>query len=82
MSAPRLRRASPELSADISAADRRKSRRCGGDPRVLTLLEASVAENAATVLHIIQHGIDLEKVHTPADAEEYARRHPSTGLSI
>jgi len=28
----------------------------------------------ATLLHVIQHGIDLENVHTPAAEEEYARR--------
>jgi hypothetical protein len=38
------------------------------DSRVLALLEASVAENVATVLH----GIDLEKVHAPAAAEAFA----------
>ena len=41
---------------------------------MLTLLEASVAENVSTMLHILQHGIDLEHVRAPAAAEEYARR--------
>jgi hypothetical protein len=44
------------------------------DGRVRALLAASVAENVATVLHILQHGIDVEQVHLPAAAEEYARR--------
>jgi hypothetical protein len=35
---------------------------------VLTLLEASVSENVATVLHILQHGIDLDRVPAPAAA--------------
>jgi hypothetical protein len=43
-----------------------------GDRRVLALLEASVAENVSTLLHILQHGIDLENVRAPAAAEEYA----------
>ena len=53
-----------------------------GDKRVLTLLEASVAENVTTALHIIQHGIDLEKVRAPAAAEEYARRLAQRGIPI
>ena len=52
------------------------------DKRVLTLLEASVAENVATVLHILQHDIDLEKVHAPAAAEEYSRRLAQRGVPI
>ena len=52
------------------------------DKRVLTLLEASVGENVATILHVIQHGIDLDKVHAPAAAEEYARRLAQRGVPI
>jgi DNA-binding PucR family transcriptional regulator len=44
------------------------------DGRVRALLAASVAENVTTVLHILQHGIDVEHVHVPVAAEEYARR--------
>ncbi len=44
------------------------------DSRVLTLLEASVGENVATMLHVLQHGIDIDHVRAPAAAEEYARR--------
>jgi len=44
------------------------------------LLEVSVAENVAAVLHIVQHDIDLEKVHAPAAAEEYARRLAQRGV--
>jgi hypothetical protein len=44
------------------------------DKPVLSLLEASVAENVATMLHVLQHDIDLDKVHAPAAAQEYARR--------
>src|SRR6266540_3300974 len=63
-----------ELSSDIYELIVREIPRLRGDSRVLTLLEASVAENVATVLHILQHGIDLDRVHAPAAAEEYARR--------
>jgi PucR C-terminal helix-turn-helix domain/GGDEF-like domain len=48
----------------------------------LALLEASVAENVATMLHILQHGIDLDRVHAPAAAEEYARRLAQRGIPM
>jgi hypothetical protein len=63
-----------ELSADIYQLIVREIPQLRADSRVLALLEASVAENVATVLHILQHGIDLDRVHAPAAAEEYARR--------
>ena len=65
---------SAELSADIYALIVREIPQLHTDPRVLALLEASVAENVATVLHILQHSIDLDHVHAPAAAEQYARR--------
>jgi DNA-binding PucR family transcriptional regulator len=49
---------------------------------MLTLLEASVAENVSTMLHILQHGIDLERVRAPAAAEEYARRLAQHGVPV
>jgi DNA-binding PucR family transcriptional regulator len=36
----------------------------------------------ATVLHILQHSIDLENVRAPAAAEEYARRLAQRGVPI
>jgi PucR C-terminal helix-turn-helix domain/GGDEF-like domain len=35
-----------------------------------------------TALHVMQHGIDLENVHSPAAAEEYARRLAQRGVPI
>jgi hypothetical protein len=52
------------------------------DKQVLTLLEASVGENVATMLHVLQHGIDLENVHAPVAAAEYARRLAQRGVPI
>jgi hypothetical protein len=57
-----------EMSADIYQLIVREIPQLHSDKRVLELLEASVGENVATVLHILQHGIDLEKVHAPAAA--------------
>jgi DNA-binding PucR family transcriptional regulator len=69
-----------EMSADIYGLIVREIAQLRGDKRVLALLEASVGENVATVLHIIQHGIELENVHPPAAAEEYARRLAQRGV--
>jgi hypothetical protein len=52
------------------------------DKRILSLLDASVAENVATMLHVLQHDIDLEKVRAPAAAQEYARRLAQRGVPI
>jgi len=71
-----------EVAADIYGLIVREIPQLRGDHRVLTLLEASVGENVATMLHILQHDIDLEKVHAPAAAEEYARRLAQRGVPI
>jgi DNA-binding PucR family transcriptional regulator len=71
-----------EMSADIYQLIVREIPQLHSDKRVLELLEASVGENVATALHILQHGIDLEKVHAPAAAEEYARRLAQRGVPI
>jgi len=71
-----------ELSADIYGLIVRDIPQLRSDKRVLALLDSSVAENVSTMLHILQHGIDLEKVHAPAAAEEYARRLAQRGVPI
>ena len=53
-----------------------------GDKRMQALLEASVVENVSTMLHILQHDIDLENVRAPAAAEEYARRLAQQGVPL
>jgi DNA-binding PucR family transcriptional regulator len=73
---------SAELSADIYQLIVREIPQLRTDRRVLTLLEASVAENVATALHTLQHGIDLDRVHAPAAAEEYARRLAQRGIPM
>jgi len=71
-----------ELSADIYRLIVQEIPQLGRDSRILTLLEASVDENVATVLHILEHGIDLEQVHAPAAAAEYARRLAQRGVPV
>jgi hypothetical protein len=73
---------SEQLTADIYELILREIPQLRGDRRVLTLLQASVAENVATVLHVLQHGIDLANVHTPAAAAEYARRLAQRGVPV
>jgi len=73
---------SAELAADIYRLIVKEIPALHGDSRVLTLLEASVAENVSTMLHILQHGIDLEHVRAPAAAEEYARRLAQHGAPV
>jgi len=63
-----------ELSGDIYHLIVQEISQLRGDRRILSLLEASVGENVATMVHVIHHGIDLDQVHAPAAAEEYARR--------
>jgi PucR C-terminal helix-turn-helix domain len=71
-----------ELSADVYELIVREIPQLRADRRVLTLLEASVGENVATMLHVLQHGIDLERVRAPAAAEEYARRLAQRGVPV
>jgi PucR C-terminal helix-turn-helix domain/GGDEF-like domain len=72
----------PELSADVYDLIVQEIPELRGDNRILGLLEASVGENVATVLHVIQHDIDLDKVRAPAAAEEYARRLAQRGVPL
>ena len=71
-----------KIAADIYHLIVREIPQLGRDQRIMAVLEASVAENVTTVLHILEHGIDLEKVHAPAAAEEYARRLAQRGVPI
>jgi DNA-binding PucR family transcriptional regulator len=63
-----------ELTAEINDLILRTIPPLRRDRPVVALLQASVAENVATLLHVLQHGIDLEKVRAPVAAQEYARR--------
>jgi hypothetical protein len=69
-----------EPSADIYQLIAREIPQLRTDSRVLDLLEASVAENVATVLHILQHDLDLDRVHAPAAAQQYGRRLAQRGI--
>ena len=70
------------MAADIYRLIVQEIQPLRGDKRMQALLEASVAENVSTMLHILQHGIDLENVRAPAAAEEYARRLAQHGAPV
>jgi hypothetical protein len=52
------------------------------DKAQLTLLASSVDSNVGTCLQIVQHHIDLNSVHAPAAALEYARRLAQRGRPL
>ena len=56
-----------ELSADVYDLIIREIPQLRLDRQGLTLLDTGVSENVATVLHILQHGIDIEADTHPAD---------------
>ena len=53
-----------------------------GDDIVEKLLDASVEENVATVLHVFEHGMERDRVDAPSAAIEYARRLAQRGVPI
>jgi DNA-binding PucR family transcriptional regulator len=53
-----------------------------GEDIVEKLLEASIEENVATLLHVFEHGTVPENVDAPAAAAEYAKRLAQRGVPI
>ena len=53
-----------------------------GDDIVEKLLDASVEENVATLLHVFEHGLVPDDLEAPAAAVEYARRLAQRGVPI
>jgi DNA-binding PucR family transcriptional regulator len=53
-----------------------------GDERILQLLASSVEGNVDTILHMFQHGIDIERVEPPTAALEYSRRLAERGVPV
>ena len=71
-----------EVTDDIVALLTREIAPLDDDQRVVSLLAASVAENVATLLHVLEHAIDPERVEAPAAAIEYARRLAQRGVPM
>jgi DNA-binding PucR family transcriptional regulator len=53
-----------------------------GDNLVEKLLDASIEENVATLLHVFEHGTAPDEVDPPAAAVEYAKRLAQRGVPI
>ncbi|MFI0808855.1 PucR family transcriptional regulator [Streptomyces echinatus] len=53
-----------------------------GDATVIKILQASIVENVATLLHVFENDIPLEKIEGPAAALEYSRRLAQRGISL
>ena len=53
-----------------------------GDDIVEKLLDASIEENVATLLHVFEHGSAPDDIGAPAAAVEYARRLAQRGVPI
>ena len=71
-----------EVASDITALIIREIPQLHADSRVLALLDASVSENVATALHVLEHGIDIDDVNAPVAAAEYARRLAQRGVPM
>ncbi|MFE9862637.1 PucR family transcriptional regulator [Streptomyces sp. NPDC005506] len=53
-----------------------------GDATVIKILQASVGENVATLLHIFENDIPLDRIEGPVAALEYARRLAQRGIPL
>lgn len=53
-----------------------------GDERLSELLWASIESNTENALHILQHGIDIDRLEVPPAAIEYARRLAQRGIPV
>ena len=63
-----------ELTHEIRQLIVRSVPELHGDDMFEKLLDASIEENLATVLHVLEHGTAIDNVNAPAAAHEYARR--------
>lgn len=52
------------------------------DPQLSDLMRSSVAGNVETVLAVIRHGIEIQRVEAPTAALEYARRVAQHGIPV
>ncbi|MER6121910.1 helix-turn-helix domain-containing protein [Streptomyces sp. NPDC001795] len=63
-----------EVSRDIVEHVTAKVPELGRDTTVIKVLQASITENIATVLHVFENDISLANVEAPAASLEYTRR--------
>ncbi|MFI1760720.1 PucR family transcriptional regulator [Streptomyces sp. NPDC020800] len=72
----------PEVSRDISEYVISEIPELRGDATVVKILHASIAENVATLLHVFENDIPLDRIEGPAAALEYARRLAQRGVRL
>src|SRR6266508_4009490 len=72
----------PELTHEIWQLLTNDIPELRGDDIVEKLLDASVEENVATLLHMLEHGTAPENIDAPAAAIEYAKRLAQRGVPI
>ena len=70
----------PELSSEIWALLTQDIPELRGDQIVEKLLDASIEENVATLLHVFEHGLVPDEMRAPPAAVEYARRLAQRGV--
>ncbi|MEV4178340.1 helix-turn-helix domain-containing protein [Nonomuraea sp. NPDC049709] len=71
-----------EVSRDVGEHNIAEIPELRGDPSVTKMLQASVAENVATLLHIFENDIPLDNIEGPAAASEQARRLAQRGVPL
>jgi DNA-binding PucR family transcriptional regulator len=71
----------PELSSEIWALLTHDIPELRGDHILEKLLDASIEENVATLLHVFEHGLVPDRISAPPAAVEYARRLAQRGMS-
>lgn len=72
----------PEVSRDIGDFVIAEIPELRGDATVIKILQASVAENVATLLHVFENDMPLDNIEGPAAALEYARRLAQRGMPL
>ncbi|HKC29146.1 MAG TPA: helix-turn-helix domain-containing protein [Jatrophihabitans sp.] len=71
-----------ELTDEIGELLTRDIPELRGDDMVEKLLNSSIEENVATLLHVFEHGTPLDDVDAPSAAVEYAKRIAQRGVPI
>lgn len=72
----------PDITQDLLNRLRSEVGEIAGDEGLMQLMEASIEANVDTIVHMLQHVIDVERTVSPSAAIEYARRVAQRGLPV
>ncbi|MFF3655224.1 PucR family transcriptional regulator [Streptomyces olivochromogenes] len=64
----------PELGRDTEEYILSEIPNLRGDATLIKIMQATIAENSATLLHVFENDIPLDEIEGPAAAREFARR--------